>query len=193
MDEELDNWFTREILSHEESFVRYLVRVWPYRDDVLDLRQDAYIRVYEAAAKARPVAPKSFLFTTARNIMTDRVRRRQVVSIETRQDFDTLDGLVDEISAEQVADAYQQLRHLAEAFNQLPPRCREVMWMRRVEGLTQKEVAGRLNVSEGTVEKHVARGVRLLAFRMYGMSSKEDSQDKTGGVGIESDDGQYPA
>jgi RNA polymerase sigma factor (sigma-70 family) len=179
MEEELDDWFTREILSHEESFVRYLMRVWPCRDDVHDLRQEAYVRVYEAAAKARPVAPKSFLFTTVRNIMTDRVRRSQLVSIETREDFDTMDVLMDEISAEQRVDAFQQMRRLAEAFNQLPPRCREVMWMRRVEGISQKEVASRLGVNEGTVEKHVARGVRLLAHRLYGMSAAAGRQGGT--------------
>jgi len=176
MDEDLDAWFAREILSHEGSLVRYLLRTWPHRDDVHDLRQEAYIRVYEAAARARPAAPKSFLFTTARNLMTDRIRRGRVVSIEAAEDLDDLNVLVDEISPEQHASARQQLRRLADAFDRLPPKCRQVVWMRKVEELPQKEVASRLGINEGTVEKHVAKGVRLLADWLYGAGPREVSE-----------------
>ena len=78
VDEPLKVWFAREILVHESALVRYLDRHWARRDEIHDLRQETYIRVYEAAAKARPVSPKSFLFTTARNLMADRVRRNRV-------------------------------------------------------------------------------------------------------------------
>jgi len=77
MDEEpLDTWFKREILVHEQALVRYLTRMWRNREEVFDLRQEIYVRVYEAAAKTRPSYPKSFLFTTARHLMTDQIRRR---------------------------------------------------------------------------------------------------------------------
>ena len=71
MPDDLDNWFKREILTHEDSLVRYLLRTWPHRQDIVDLRQDTYGRVYEAAAKSRPQSPKAFLFATARNLMVD--------------------------------------------------------------------------------------------------------------------------
>ena len=167
MDENLDRWFVREILSHEASLVRYLRRMWRNQADVLDLRQETYLRVYEAAAKARPQAPKSYLFTTARNLMVDRVRRERVISIEAGGYLGALNVLVDEISPEQHASAHEQLRRLATAFDALPPKCREVMWLRRVDGLSQKEVASRLGVTAKTVEKHVARGVRLLADSLF--------------------------
>jgi RNA polymerase sigma-70 factor (ECF subfamily) len=168
MDADLDAWFVREILSHEAALVRYLLRKWPNRDEVHDLRQEAYIRVYEAARSARPVFAKSFLFTTVRHLMADRIRRERVVSIESRADVDALNVLVEEIGPEQQESARQQLRHLATAFDALPPKCREVVWLRRVQECSQKEVARRLGISEGTVEKHVARGMRLLANWIYG-------------------------
>jgi RNA polymerase sigma-70 factor (ECF subfamily) len=168
MDKPLDAWFAREILAHEASLVRYLRRSWRNRDEVHDLRQEAYIRVYEAASKALPTSPKSFLFTTARNLMADRARRERVVSIEVRGELESLNVLIDEVSPEQQASASEELRRLAEAFDQLPPKCREVVWMRRVEDLSQRQVAGRLGVSEKTVEKHVAKGVRFLADCLFG-------------------------
>jgi RNA polymerase sigma-70 factor (ECF subfamily) len=164
MDEEsLDAWFVREILVHEEALVGYLLRRWPNRPDVNDLRQDTYVRVYEAAAKSRPPVPRAFLFTTAAHLLADRMRRRRVVAIDAVGDVEGLDVLVEEVSPERRISAHEELRRLAEAIDLLPPKCREVVWLRRVHEISQKEVARRLGIAEKTVEKHVMNGMKLLA------------------------------
>jgi RNA polymerase sigma factor (sigma-70 family) len=168
MADSLDAWFSREILVYEDSLVRYLTRTWHHRDDIHDLRQEAYIRVYEAAARERPTAPKSFLFTTARNLMADRLRRSRVVSIEARADLESLNVHVDEISPEHHAIAHEDLHTLMRAFDRLPPRCRQVVWMRRIEDLSQREVATRLGIGETVVEKQIAKAMRRFADALYG-------------------------
>ena len=169
MSTELDDWFVREVLVHERALMLYLQRCWPQRDDQHDLRQEAYARVYEAAARARPDAPKAFLFATARHLMTDRLRRSRVVSIEPVGDFESSNVyLIDEVSPERWCGTRQALRRLVEALDRLPDRCREVVWLRRVEELSQNEVALRLGISGRTVEKHLAKGMRLIADHFYG-------------------------
>jgi len=170
VDDSLNNWFAREILVHESALMRYLLRSWFRREEIHDLRQEIYVRVYEAAAKTRPAMPKSFMFTTARHLMTDRLRRGRVVSIEAVGDIDALNVLIDEISPERRLGARQELKRLTDAFDRLPDRCREVVWLRRVEELSQKEVAARMGISEKTVEKQVAKGARLIAEYFYGGS-----------------------
>jgi len=177
MDESLDSWFAREILPHEEVLLRYLARTWSRRDEIYDLRQEIYVRVYEAAARARPLSPKSFMFTTARHLMADRIRRSRVVSIEATGDLEALNVLVDEISPEQRASARQELGRLAQAFDRLPPQCRRVVWLRKVEGLSQKQVAERLGISEGAIEKQITKGVRLLASLLFGGEGHEPRSD----------------
>jgi len=166
MEELLDIWFKREILSHEDMLMRFLSRVWPRRDEIPDIRQEAYARVYEAAQKSRPQAPKAFLFATARHLMADRVRRERIVSIQAGGENEYLNVLIDEISPEQRVGASQELARLARAFDRLSPKCREVVWLRRVKELSQKEVAARLGLAEKTVEKHLRTGARLLAHHM---------------------------
>ncbi len=166
MEEPLDNWFKREILSHEEILMRFLSRVWPRRDELSDIRQEAYARVYEAAQRSRPQAPKAFLFTIARHLMADRIRRERIVSISAGGENDYLNVLLDEISPEQRVSANQELVRLARAFDRLSPNCREVVWLRRVKELPQKEVAHRMGLAEKTIEKHLRRGVRFLADHM---------------------------
>jgi RNA polymerase sigma factor (sigma-70 family) len=175
MDDSLDGWFKREILVHEAALVRFLSRSWFVQHEVPDLRQDVYMLVYEAAAKARPHAPKSLLFTTARNLMIDRIRRKRIVSIDAVGNMEALNVLVDNESPERRTSAYEDLRQLAKAFDQLPPKCRETVWLRRVDDLPQKAVAVRLGVSEKTVEKHVMKGMRLLAAAFYGQRDEQSS------------------
>lgn len=179
MDSALNTWFAREILPHEAALVRYLTRIWPYPDEVHDLRQEAYVRVYEAAGKARPRFPKSFLFTTARHLMADRVRRARVVSIEAIGDLEELSVPTDEATPEQRVEARQELMKLARAFSALPPRCREVVWLRRVDDLSQKEVASRLQISEKTVESHILKGTRMLADALFGGGTGQGAPVRT--------------
>jgi RNA polymerase sigma factor (sigma-70 family) len=169
MDESLDSWFKREIVAHEAALVRYLYRTWPNPDEVPDLRQEIYVRIYEAAGKSRPTGfVKTFLFTAARNLMTDRIRRRRIVSIRAVGDLEALNVMVDGISPEQKVSAQQELRRVAEAIDLLPDKCREAVWLRRVADLPQKEVALRLGITEKTVEKHLARGMKILTAAIFG-------------------------
>jgi RNA polymerase sigma factor (sigma-70 family) len=167
MDESLNAWFVREIIAHEAALVRYLTRAWPNRDEIPDLRQEIYIRVFDAARKARPQFPKSFLFTTARHLMTDRARHARVVSIEAAGDPDVLNVLVDELSPERRQEGRQELKRLAAAFGELPPKCREVVWLRRVDEMPQREVAKRLGISEKTVEMHMLKAMRRMADLLF--------------------------
>ena len=173
MQESLDTWFKREILQHEAALLRCLARVWPRKHEIQDLRQETYARVYAAAQTARPASPRSFLFTTAHHLMIDRVRRERVVSIETVGDIEALSLSVEEISIERRVSARQELKLLARALDRLPPKCRTVVWLRRVEGLSQKEAAQRLGVSEKTIEQHVSKGARLLAEFMLSADAAE--------------------
>lgn len=169
MPTELDDWFVHEILVHERALALFLQRRWPHRDELHDLRQETYARVYESAGRSRPLQPKAFLFATARHLMTDRLRRSRVVSIEPMGDFESSNVyLIDEVSPERWTGTRQALKRMVEALDRLPDRCREVVWLRRVEELSQKDVARRLEISEKTVEKHLAKGMRLLADHLYG-------------------------
>jgi RNA polymerase sigma-70 factor (ECF subfamily) len=176
MDETLNAWFMREILAHEAALVRYLRRAWPEADEVSDLRQEIYVRVFDAARKARPRSPKSFLFTTARHLIVDKARHRRVVSIEAAGDLESLNVLVDELSPERRQEGRQELKRLAMAFGLLPPKCREVLWLRRVDQMPQKEVAKHLGISEKTVEMHMLKAMRRITDALLALDPVTPTQ-----------------
>lgn len=170
MDDDLEGWFQREILPHEAALMRYLAREWRHAQDLHDLRHDVYVRVLESAMRQRPQHPRGLLFSVARNLLIDRIRRGRVVSIDLMEDVDALNVLIDEITPERELTGSRRLQWLSEAFDRLPQRCREVVWMRRVEELPQKDIAKRLGIAESTVEKHLIRGIAMLANGLFGES-----------------------
>jgi RNA polymerase sigma-70 factor (ECF subfamily) len=60
-----------------------------------------------------------------------------------------------------------ELGVLVEALEALPPRCREVVVLRKVDGLSQREVAAEMGIAEDTVEKQIAKGMRALADALF--------------------------
>jgi RNA polymerase sigma factor (sigma-70 family) len=162
VEEKLHEWFIQEVLVHERALMGFLARVWPDKSEIDDLRHEIYARVFEASLKSLPSSPRAFLFATARHLMFDRVRRGKVVSIEFQEDLDSLNVLIDEVSPERVIGARQDLWELARAFEALPATCRDIVWMDKVEELTQKQIADRLNLTVRAVEKRIAHGIRLL-------------------------------
>lgn len=185
----LDDWFSREILVHERALLKFLMRVWPDKAEVDDLCQETYIRVYESAARDRPTQPRGFLFATARHLMTDKVRRGRIVSIEMRGNIDALNVLIDELSPEHRVNVGQDLWRLAQAFSSLPPNCRDILWMMKVEDITQSEIARRMGVPRKTVEKRALRGFRLLQEAYFGGTGLDERVQGSVRIESESDHG----
>lgn len=173
----LDHWFATEILPSEAALNRYIRRVWSNPADVAELRQEIYVRVYQSALQARPELPKSFLFATARNLLSDRIRRGRVISIDYTQDLDALIVLIDEVSPERRLTARQQLNHLMQCLDRLPSRSRDAIWLRRIEGLSQREAAQRLGILEKTLAGYLSRGLDTLARYVLSDEAPEPSTD----------------
>lgn len=165
---ELRSWFIREVLPVEAALTQYLHHNWRNKNDIDDLLQDVYVRVCEAALKQRPDSTKSFVFTTARNLLIDRMRRSQVIPIEAVSDLESLGIALDEPGPDRNVMAREELRLLQSALDRLPPRCREVVVLRRIEGMSRRAIAAQMGITEATVAEHLANGVSALADILYG-------------------------
>ncbi len=165
---DVDGWFAREILPLESALMQFLQHNWRNRSDIADLRQDVYERVFEAALKELPAQPRQFLFTTARNLLIDRVRREHVIPFEAVTDLEALNVAIDAPGPDRTALARDELRRVQIALDRLPPRCREAVVLRRIEGLSRKEIALRMGIAEDTVTEYLIKGMRHIANALYG-------------------------
>jgi len=165
---DLHAWFLREVLPLEAALTQFLRNNWRNRADVADLLQDVYVRVYQSARKQLPKATRPFLFTTARNLIVDRVRSDKVVPLEVVDDLDALGVAAEAPGPDAQATARDELRRVQAALEQLPPRAREAFVLHHIEGLSQGEIALRMKISDKTVSGHLKEGVETLADLLYG-------------------------
>jgi RNA polymerase sigma-70 factor (ECF subfamily) len=165
---DVNAWFVREVLPLEQALMQFLQHNWRNRSDIVDLRQEVYVRVFEAARKEIPEHPRQFVFSTARNLLIDHIRREQVIPIEAMADPDGMNVALDEPGPDRATMARDELRKLQAALDQLPPRCREAFVLGKIEGLSGQEIAIRMGVTESAVSRHLALGVRLLAALLHG-------------------------
>lgn len=165
------DWFAREVLPLEAILMQFLRNNWSNENDIADLRQDVYVRVCEAAQKQFPDAAKKFVFATARNLLIDRIRRERIVSIEMVADLDALGIVSGDVEPDRVVMAREALRRLQVALDHLPRQCRQAVVLRKIDGLSHRQIAARMGIAEGTVNRHLSDGMRALADKLFGERS----------------------
>lgn len=155
-------WFFEEVHPHERSLKAYLKGAFPSVRDVDDVVQESYLRIWKVRI-ARPIlSSRQFLFQIARHLAVDRIRHERVVPIHRVTDLAKVAVLDSRPTSAEVACTRDELRLLAEAIHSLPTRCQEVILLRQIHGLPQKEIAARLGISVLTVQVHVVKGLRRI-------------------------------
>lgn len=171
-DEQLRRWFCEEVLALEPALTRYLRQDRRIGDDVIDVRQDVYEAALESARGGLPQNTPAYVFTIARHLLINRARRSRVVSFDQVADVEALDLPADLSATDRHIDARDALRRAALGMEALPPRCREVVRLRKVEGLSTREAAARMGVSPDTIERQLVLGLRAMADAMLGGSGR---------------------
>ncbi len=167
-DDPVSSWFIREILPLEAMLMHYLSSNWRNTSDLPDLRQEVYARVLQAARVHIPDNPKRFLLTSARNLLIDLVRRKQVVPMESFADLEAFAFAADTPEPDRALIEKEELSKVKAALAQLPPRTREAIELTYFEGLSVTEIAKRLGVSHPMASKFIAKGTLTLGRILYG-------------------------
>ncbi len=171
-DADLNAWFCGQVLPLEGALTRFIQRNWRTEDDIVELRQDVYEKALNGARAALPGNTKAYLFAIARNHLINSAVRARIVSFDLIADLENVEPAIDVFAADRLMDARDQLRRAHAGINALPPRCREVVRLRKVEGLSTREAAERLGVGIHTIERQLTMGMRALVDFMLGGTGK---------------------
>ena len=171
-------WFAEEVQPHDSSLKAYLRRSFPHVRDVDDVVQESYLRLWRIHATQTIRSAKAFLFTVARHVALDIVRRDHGSPIDSMADLTALSAVDDSLSTIALIDQQDKIRFLGQALARLPERTREIVVFRKFEGISQKEVARQLRLSEAAVEHHVSRGLKRCEahLRKCGIRSLYDHE-----------------
>jgi RNA polymerase sigma-70 factor (ECF subfamily) len=158
----LIDWVAECVLPHEGDVRAWLGRAFAGAADPEDVVQEAYCRLLALDAVDAIRDPRAYFFTVARSVVIDQLRRAQVVRFEALTDAEGLHIPDPAPMADQAVSGRQELALMQSALAALPGRCRQIFELRRIRGLSQKEVAGLLHVTENVVERQTARGLALI-------------------------------
>lgn len=161
--EDVHAWFVREVLPLEAALTKYLQHNWRGQAGVADMVHDVYVRVIDAARKEIPKLTAPFVFAIARNLLVDRVRQEKIVPFEAVENLEALNVAADIPSPDEQAIAREELRRVQAALEHVHPRSRDALLMHHVDGLSRREIAVRLGLTENTVGWYLNAGIRTLA------------------------------
>jgi len=161
------------VMQYQHRLVRYLIYLLGARDGVDDLVQETWLRVLERGKSYNGTSRfEPWLFTIARNLAMDSVRRRRTVSLDTNAKDDTARAQMMPVAKspspfEQAART-EDAERLAHSLQTLEPMYREAMLLRFQEDLSLQEMAAVTGASVSTVSSRIYRGLATLRERMEG-------------------------
>lgn len=152
--------------QHAAELTGYLNRRLQSPELAAELCQEVYLRLRRVPRHQALDNPRAFLFRIARNLLIDHLRQQngQPTAITLQEAAEDLESPAPD--PETAASDAQVLDSLREALGELPHHVRQALLWNRLEGLTQKEIAGRLGVSERMVGKYILRALNHCQARL---------------------------
>lgn len=143
--------------------------------DIDDILQETFIRACAASEKTEVRHPRSFILKTAQNLALNHVmsaysRRTQLEDFSTSDVFPAMESVGSEVESQ------ERFLGFCRAVRDLPPQCRRVFVLRKVYGLSMREIASYLGISESTAEKHAAKGLLLCSKALRAMGHLNDKK-----------------
>lgn len=145
--------FKKLFYDNYENLIAYIITFTNDQDEAADVVQEAFLSLWENRTLLDAErGPRSYLFRIAYNCYIDRYRQQKKE-----------EGLFEELKKEALDDQFfddpqlleRRLERLRLIINNLPPRCKEVLKLNKMQGYTQKTIAENLGISIKTVESHM--------------------------------------
>jgi len=133
--------------------------------EVSDLLQDVYLQLLIASDRPSPTVESTaaFVMTVARNKAYDWLRRKKISRrLCPTVDIDDVELPADGMRPDELFGSEQELETLFAAIQSLPSRCQQVFLLRKVYGMSHKNIAYKIGIAAHTVEQHVTRATRQL-------------------------------
>jgi RNA polymerase sigma factor (sigma-70 family) len=160
---------------HEPALRAYLRAHFPQLQDQDDVVQETYARLLRALARGPIHSPRGLLFATARNAATDFFRRRAVAKTFPITETEALSVFDDSPAVAELVSRRQETALLTAAIAALPPRCREILVLRKFQNLSHREIARTLGLAEHTVEAQLTKALHRCQefFARHGLPPKK--------------------
>jgi RNA polymerase sigma-70 factor (ECF subfamily) len=141
------------------SLIAYLTRIVGDRDEAVNLAHDALVKLWEEREQIKRLTG-GFVYTIASRDSIDLLRRRDIHKRYVKEQMFVQD---DESPSADQHSMYEELaRQYETIISNMPPQRRKVFEMSRHDGMTFKEIAENLDISQTTVKEHIQKAMKDL-------------------------------
>lgn len=151
---------TKAFIQSQSVLRKFIAKYSLPSSHIDDIAQETFLRAYEAEKKHPIDQPRAFLFRIARNLILTEATKKSHTITDYIEDFEPSNVLIGKDTLESEVEAHQKIGIYCEAVATLAPQCRKVFLMKKVYGLSHKEISERLGIAVSTIEKHIATGIR---------------------------------
>jgi RNA polymerase sigma factor (sigma-70 family) len=166
------DWLQADLYSafqqHLQGLQRFLRSRLGCEVTAADLTQETFLRLSRLGQTDHIDDPRTYLFRIAANLATDYQRAQNRHTELLTQDLQGSVTTESTPTPERVALAREQIELLRRAADELPPLCRQIVYLNRFEGIPQHQIAQRLGVSKSTVERALGRAMAHFRQRLQG-------------------------
>jgi RNA polymerase sigma-70 factor (ECF subfamily) len=154
--------FDQLVRRYKDPLLNFIFRFIGDLNESEDIVQDTFYRVYKNKHYYKEVAKFStWIYTIAGNLAKTELRkrkRRKIFSInketQSEKEFELPDPKLD---PEQEVNSTITEKHIYKAIRNLPPKFRQVIILRDVQGFSYEEISSIIKVPLGTVKSRVNR------------------------------------
>lgn len=172
-DESIFNAFKRY-----KSALKYFISSYVVNSqDVDDVCQETFLRTYKSSLDSEVLKPKSFMFRVAKNLIVSDFRKASTQLNEYVEDIDLVDSTLELDDLENNVLAQEKLGIMCEAIAGLPNKCRQAVVMRKVYGLSTKDIAKRMGISTTTVSNYITKGMCAYNDAVIIYNSEKDDNN----------------
>ena len=127
--------------------------------DIEDIVQETFVRAIGASRRTQMRHPRAYMLRIATNLALKHVSRADQRLTCHIEDISSVEVYLKTATLESQVEESERFFAFCRAVRKLPIQCRRAFLLRKVYGLTQKEISEYLGISQSTVEKHVAKGM----------------------------------
>lgn len=166
---------TEAYVEHRDVLFGYFAHKMLKPEDIEDLLQDTFIEAFKSESNRTINSPKDYLFVVARNLMSKKFAKRAKMRTQSIDEADYSHLSYDDVPTDLNIHYKLKLEVLAKCVETLPNQCRRVFILKKFHGMSQKQIASKLNISTSTVERHITIALMrlnaLMAEQGYNKSS----------------------
>jgi len=158
-DKPSDSSLVESFKRHEKALRYYISSFFITPQDIEDITQETFLRTFKSDIQDKVIKPKSFMFRVAKNLIMSEYRRSSYKLTDYIEDIGREAEPLDVSNIENDFEVQRKLGLFCEALAGLSEKCRRIIIMRKVYGLSIKDISRRLDMSTSAINWNIAKGM----------------------------------